>query len=128
MLEGEYAAAEPLLRYWCDFLEAAGEHTVRSSGLVVLAQALLALGDLDEAERLSRESQQIANSDDLAVQVQSRSVLASVLRRRGDLAQAENEARRAVELVTHSDWLNLRGERLEVLADVLAALAGRTRR
>jgi tetratricopeptide (TPR) repeat protein len=121
MLAGEYAAAEPLLRYWCDFLEVAGEHTVRSSGLVVLAQALLALGDLDEAERLSRESQQIAGADDLAVQVQSRYVLASVLRRRGDLTQAEDAARRAVELVTQSDWLNLRGESLEVLADVLAA-------
>ena len=124
MLAGDLDAAERIARDAVAILERMGERSYLSSAAALLAHALSGLGELDEAERFSRTSEDAAAADDAFSQVLWRSARAKIRARRGELAEAEALAREAVAVAERTDLLNTHGDTLADLGDVVA-LAGR---
>jgi predicted ATPase/class 3 adenylate cyclase len=124
MLAGDPAAAAAILRQSNEMLAAMGERSFRSTVAGLLAHALCALGELGEAERFSRSSERAATPEDVFSQVYWRTARAKVLAHRGQAEAAEAAAREAVALSQPTDLLNMQGDALLDLAEVLA-LAGR---
>jgi tetratricopeptide (TPR) repeat protein len=124
MLAGDLDGAERVAREAYVLLEQMGERSYLSSMAALLAHALSERGELDEAERFSRVSEDAAAADDAFSQVLWRSARAKTCARRGELAEAEALAREAVAVVETTDLLNTRGDTLADLGEVLA-LAGR---
>ena len=121
LLAGSPDAAEAELRPDYERLKAMGEVFFRSSLGVLLAQALLAQGKLDDAKAVAVESQELANDDDVEVASPARSVRAKVQSRRGGHAAAVRLAEEAVELIPGADAPLLLADGLVDLADVYAA-------
>jgi predicted ATPase/class 3 adenylate cyclase len=124
MLAGDLDAAERIAREAYVSLERMGERGYLSTMAALLAHALSGRGELDEAERFSRTSEQVAAADDAFSQVLWRTARAKVRARRGDLPEAEALAREAVALAERTDLLNTHGDTVADLGEVLA-LAGR---
>jgi DNA-binding SARP family transcriptional activator len=126
MLAGDPAAAERSLRSGYAQLEQMGETSNSADLAAMLARALEAQGQADEALRFSEISSSIAAEDDLSPQVQWRSARAKALAGFGRTEEAETLAQEAVTLASQSDFLVLRGDALFVLGEVLLT-AGRPR-
>jgi len=124
MLAGDLGAAERIGREAYATLERLGERGYFSTMAALLAHALTGRGELDEAERFSRTSEDAAAADDAFSQVLWRTARAKIRARRGEPAQAEALGRDAVAIAEGTDLLNTRGDTLADLAEVLA-LAGR---
>jgi predicted ATPase/class 3 adenylate cyclase len=124
MLAGDLEAAERIARDAVATLERMGERGYLSSAAALLAHALADRGELGEAERFSRTSEDAAAADDAFSQVLWRSARAKVRAARGELAEAEALAREAVGVAERTDLLNTHGDTLVDLGDVIA-LAGR---
>jgi class 3 adenylate cyclase/tetratricopeptide (TPR) repeat protein len=124
-LAGDAAAAERELRRSYEMLLEMGEKSLLSTIAAQLAEAVYEQGRGDEAERLTRISEEAAGPDDLLSQVMWRVTRAKVRAGAGALGEAEPMARAAVELGGRTDYLNLRGDAAMALAEVLFA-AGRT--
>jgi tetratricopeptide (TPR) repeat protein len=124
LLAGDPAAGAASAERGCRMLEEAGERSWLSTGACWYAEALYQLGGLDEAEEWARKGLELADSDDMATQVQARFPLAKVLARRGRHPEAERMAREAIELVDATDALVTRGDSRRALAEVFE-LAGR---
>ena len=118
LLAGEPVAAERSLRRGYSALEEMGERTVLSTTVALLAQALLAQQDEQQAERFAALSEELAAADDLVTQVLWRGVRARTLAGRGLIEEAERLARQAVELAERSDFVNDRGDAVFNLAIV----------
>ncbi len=121
---GDIRAAERELRIGCDGLQALGETGYLSTMAAFLALALVRRGEIDEADRFSRLSEETAAVDDLISAVYWRITRARVLAARGELREAEDLALEAVRIAEGTDWLFDQGQALWTLADVLEA-AGR---
>jgi tetratricopeptide (TPR) repeat protein len=89
-----------------------------STTAALLAQALLAQGRDEEAERFAELSEELAAPDDLITQVLWRGVRARALAGRGHTGEAWRLARQAVALSEKSDFVNDRGDALVDLAIV----------
>jgi class 3 adenylate cyclase len=124
-LEGDHEAAAEHLRRFCDYLEEHHLRAVLSTHIAELGRELCALGRYEEAEPLARLGRDLGDADDVVTQVSWRLPQALVLARRGDHAEAERLAREAVALAEQTDMLNLWGEALTDLSEVLA-VAGRS--
>ncbi|MFL5921075.1 MAG: ATP-binding protein [Gaiellaceae bacterium] len=124
MLAGDPSAAAATLRRSYETLLEMGERGFRSTIAGLLAHALYALGEHDEAERFSRAGENAAASEDVYSQALWRSARAKVLAVRGDAEIAEVTACEAVALTERTDLLNTQAEALLDLAEVLA-LSGR---
>jgi predicted ATPase/class 3 adenylate cyclase len=124
MLAGDVAEALRIMRESYAALEPMGERSYLSSAAALLAHALCALGDLVEADRFSRTSEDAAARDDTFSQLLWRSARAKIRANGGDLAEAERLGREAVALAEETDLLNTRGDTLADYAEVLS-LAGR---
>jgi len=124
MLAANPASAEHELRFALGVFEGAGERSGLSTAAALLAHALYAGGQYAEAEQLSRASEEAAAADDVWSQIPWRSVRAKVLAQRGELEQAEALARDAVRLAAQTELLNMHGDALLDLGEVLR-LAGR---
>jgi class 3 adenylate cyclase len=124
-LEGDHEAAAEHLRRFCDYLEEHHQRAVLSTHIAELGRELCALGRYEEAEPLARLGRDLGDADDVVTQVSWRLPQALVLARRGDHAEAERLAREAVALAEQTDMLNLWGEALTDLSEVLA-VAGRS--
>jgi ATP/maltotriose-dependent transcriptional regulator MalT len=124
MLAGDPAAAATTLRRSHETLLEMGERSFRSTIAGLLAQALAALGEDDEAESFSRACEQAAAPEDVFSQVLWRSARAKVLARRGETDAAEAAAREAVAIAERTDLFNTQADALLDLAEVLSA-AGR---
>ena len=98
-----------------------GDRALLSTTAALLAQALLAQGRDEEAERFAELSEELAPADDLITQVLWRGVRARTLAGRGLIEEAERLAREAVALAETSDFVNDRGDALFDLAVVLSA-------
>jgi ATP/maltotriose-dependent transcriptional regulator MalT len=85
----------------------------------MLAQAVHAQGQLEEAEKLCRVSERGASADDIVTQVIWRGVQAQVLAARGSARAAEDLARDAVGMIARTDLLTHHGDALLDLAEVL---------
>ena len=122
---GQPAAAGQVLQRACEALTQIGERNFYSTLAALLARAVEAGGGPDEeVERHSDASQAAAGNEDVMSQVLWRATMARVLARRGAAEEAERLAREAVVRAERTDFLNLRGDALLDLAEVLR-LAGR---
>jgi len=95
---GNPAAAEPELRRGYRILKETGEKSFLSTVVAYLAEAVYAVGRYEEAEELSRESQDAAATQDVVSQILWRAVRGKVLARRGDAEPALRLAEEAVAL------------------------------
>jgi class 3 adenylate cyclase/tetratricopeptide (TPR) repeat protein len=119
LMDGRPADAEAELRSSYETLKEIGEVTFLSTVAAILAEAVLAQGRLDEAEELTRVSEEAAGAEDVYSQVVWRNVRAKCLARRGTTAEALDLAREAVTLVTGTDALDLQWHALMSRAEVL---------
>jgi predicted ATPase/class 3 adenylate cyclase len=124
ILSGTPEAAEPVLWEGYERLGKIGERSYRSTLAAVLADVLYRQGRYDEAEELTRVSEELAARDDVASQAGWRAVRAKVLARRREFGEAEDLAAAASELAARTDHLDWRGGILVDHAEVLR-LAGR---
>ncbi len=125
MLARDADAAEREWRAGLDAADEMGELGFQSTIAAMLAHALLEQGRLDEAEEMVSLSDRTGAEDDVSTQVLGRSARARVLAARGRTEEAEPVAREAVELSEATDDLNMRGDTLVDLGEVLAAAGDR---
>jgi tetratricopeptide (TPR) repeat protein len=121
LLAGDLVAAEREFRRGFDRLGELGETGFRSTIGTMLADALLRQGRDDEAETVLGIAEDLTLHDDIDARVRCRAVRGRLLARRGELVGAERVAREAVEIVSATDYLNLHGDTLLALAEVLEA-------
>lgn len=112
-------SAERLIRQEYEALDRMGERTVRSTDAGYLAQALFALGRIDEAERFTRICREAAATDDRASQILWRSAQAKVLASRGESVQAATLGREAVAMSRSTDYVVMQADALMDLAGVV---------
>jgi class 3 adenylate cyclase/tetratricopeptide (TPR) repeat protein len=124
LLNGDPAAAEAALRPGLITLREMGESGFLSSSAAFVAEAVYRQGRYDEAEELSRMTEELASADDVASQSSWRSLRAKVLAQRGQFDQAVRLAQEAVDIVEPTDHSQQKGDMLMDLAEVLR-LAGR---
>jgi class 3 adenylate cyclase/tetratricopeptide (TPR) repeat protein len=121
LLGGDPPAAARELQLGYETLEAMGERGVRSTLAGFLADVLCTLGHDAQAERFASFTEEAAGAADLVPQVLWRRARARLEARSGDRDHALALAREAVERTARTDYLDLRGDTLVVLAEVLAA-------
>jgi tetratricopeptide (TPR) repeat protein len=126
-LEGNWAEAEGAAQQACEAAEANEELVNYMLYCCMRAQALVELGRPGEAEECVRRGEELAPSHELDPQVRSRFVRARILAGRDEFAEAEMLAREAAARAAETDMLDLQGEALLALAEVLA-LAGKDSR
>ena len=124
LLAGDPAAAEREFRAGLATLEAIGEKGNLSTVAAYLAEALAVQEKDDEALEYASLSERTASGFDVTSHVAWRAARASVEARSGALGEAERLAREAVAKAAGTDYVNLHGDALARLADVLR-LAGR---
>ena len=118
---GDFVAAERAFREGYDGLAELGETGYRSTISTLLADALVRLGRIDEAEEVVGVAAELSLADDADPQVRLRWVRGQVLAGRSELAEGERVGREAVSLASTTDYLVLHGDSLVALADVLLA-------
>jgi tetratricopeptide (TPR) repeat protein len=116
---GAADAAEQELRSGYERLRRIGERISLSTSAAYLGEALYRLGRFDEAERFTELAEESAPAQDRVTLATIRGTRAKILAARGDPAGAEAMARDAVSVTEETDDINLRGEALMSLADVL---------
>jgi class 3 adenylate cyclase/tetratricopeptide (TPR) repeat protein len=119
LLAGDHERAAVELRAAADELERMGERAFRATTVALLARALAAQGEDEEAERWTHEAEDAAVGLDKATEVIALATRAGVLARRGELSEAEGLARRAVEAASASDELRGHADALWELGGVL---------
>jgi class 3 adenylate cyclase/tetratricopeptide (TPR) repeat protein len=120
MLAGDPVAAERELRTCLNALVEMGEQGGQSTVAAALSHALVEQGRLDEAEEMVAESELTAAEDDVSSLVLGRSARARVLAARGKDEEAERLARDALAHSETTDDLNMRGDTLVDLGEVLS--------
>jgi predicted ATPase/class 3 adenylate cyclase len=120
-LGGDLLAAERALLLDYEKLSAIGDKYVRPLVSALLAQAVCRQGRYDEAAELHRAAAELADEKDVETQAILRSVQAMLLADRLDYDGAEHAAREAVSMLEEIDSLDLRGDCLVTLAEVVAA-------
>jgi tetratricopeptide (TPR) repeat protein len=118
-LAGDAAAAERVLQEKCRVLRRIGNRAGLATGAADLAEALVALGRHDEADRWCTLAAETGAADDAWTQVGWRTSRAKLLACGGNLAEAEVLAREAVAWVESSDALSHRAKTLLDLAEIL---------
>jgi class 3 adenylate cyclase/tetratricopeptide (TPR) repeat protein len=119
LLAGNAAAAVRELRWGYDALEQMGERGTRSTLAAFLAEALVEQGEYREAIEFSRISEETGAAADIVTQAVWRAARAGALAQMGDVSNAELLAQEAVSLAAGTDFLDLHGTTLLVLANVL---------
>lgn len=119
MLAGNPAAAERHLGEGYVFLKELGETAHLSTLAGWLAHALYAQGRDAEAAHYTRISEETAARDDYALQILWRTARAKEFARQGRVVEAEPLARGAVTLAEATDDINVHGDALIALADVV---------
>jgi tetratricopeptide (TPR) repeat protein len=112
-------AVETRVRTAYDVLKAAGETGVFSTMAGTLALILASRGAVDEADRLSRESEDAGSDDDIATQASWRVARALVLAKKGELDEAIALARDGVAVAAASEYAQFTAEARVAFADVL---------
>jgi len=123
-LAGDFTAAERELRRDDVALAGMGERYYRSTVDALLAQVLVTLDRLDEAEVFSRQAEELADSDDVMSQVHWRTARARIFARRANTDEAEDLAIAAVAMARGTVDIALLAGALADLAEVLE-LGGR---
>ena len=118
MIAGDPVAAERELRGDYETLEAMGERNYISTTAAFLSEALYRQGRYEEAEAMTRVSQEIAAPDDLETQAVWRNARAKVMARRGACHEACSLANESVQVISASDNVEMQGNALMSLAEV----------
>jgi len=118
-LAGDLEAAERDLRRDYQTLTELGERYFLSTVAGELARILYAQGRPEEAEQMSRHTQQLADEDDIASQTLWRTVQAKVLARKGNRDGALILIGEAVDLLKRTDAVSAQADTLVDLAEVL---------
>ena len=121
LILGEPDLAERELRVGYNELARIGERAYLSTMAAFLARALQALGRDDEAEALTLTSEEAASRDDVGSQAIWRGTRARVLAGR-DEERAVTLATEAVELLRHTDFVNVQADALVDLAATMRTL------
>jgi tetratricopeptide (TPR) repeat protein len=100
-------------------MRATGDQAYASTHAVETAEALLGLGDLEEAWRYATIARDTSSADDVMSQAGGRAMQARVLARRRDQDAAEALAREAEAIIGATDYLPVQGDVLWHLAHVL---------
>ena len=111
---------EESVRASYELLKSLNETGFLSTQAAALAMLLAKRDELDEAERLTRESELLGSADDVTTQAGWRSARARVFARRGSLAEADVLANEALSIATKSEYAAVRAEAHLALADVLS--------
>ncbi|MGZ4400396.1 MAG: tetratricopeptide repeat protein, partial [Gaiellaceae bacterium] len=123
-LAGDHDRAAALLGELNRRLEERGEISYLSTYAPLLGRSLCALGRHDEAEPLAARGRELGTEQDVMTQALWRQVQALIHASRGQHTDAEALAREAVAITQQTDNLNLQGDALCDLGEVLTA-AGR---
>jgi class 3 adenylate cyclase/tetratricopeptide (TPR) repeat protein len=119
LLAGDPAAAEEHLRRSCEALAETGEQGYLSTTAAQLADTLYLQGLSEEAKECTRISEEASAPDDQVSQILWRSVRGKTIASEGHLRNGEQLAREAVALAEDVDTIDLRGDALMALAEVL---------
>jgi class 3 adenylate cyclase len=119
-LAGDHNTAVRYSRIYCDRLEAHHQYANLSTWAPTLGRSLCALGRYEESELLAEQGRALGDQQDATTQALWRQVKALVLAHRGQHAEAESLAREAVAIIEETDGLNLQGDALCDLAEVLS--------
>ena len=119
LLAGDPVAAEERMRPAYETFRMMGERATCSTLAAILGEAVFAQGRYDEAETLSRVSEEIASADDFDAQYRWRALRAKIRARSGAVSEAEATAREAVRIVQMSDSPVEQADALSALAAVL---------
>jgi class 3 adenylate cyclase/tetratricopeptide (TPR) repeat protein len=119
MLAADPVAAERHLRRSYEALEEAGNTGFLSTRAAVLADVLYAQGRYEEAEQYTQISENASAPDDYASQILWRSARAKAIASQGRLDEGKQLAREAIALTQDTDNIDLRGDALIALAEVL---------
>ena len=119
LLAGAPERAEVELRAGVELLESLGEKGNLSTVAAYLAETLALQGRDEEALGYSQLSEASAADFDVISQVVWRAARARVRAQTGEPEEAERLAREAVALAAETDFLNLHGDALARLAEVL---------
>jgi tetratricopeptide (TPR) repeat protein len=118
---GNPRRAEELSRASCALLEARGMVRYLSSEICILVDALIGIGQLEEAEAILERAKPWAALDDVdALMRQARSA-ARLAFARGDAEEAERLAREALEHIEAADSADEYAETLLLLAEIRLA-------
>jgi tetratricopeptide (TPR) repeat protein len=117
-------AVEAQIRKSYNTLAEAGDKSVGSTVAVSLAEALYRQGRYGEAEGMLAASEVDSASEDVFTYAYGLAMRAKLLARSGRIEEAETTARKAVELARATEYVDLRGDSLLALGEVLH-LAGR---
>jgi tetratricopeptide (TPR) repeat protein len=118
---GNLEEAERWYRVSYEAYERMGEKSNLSGLACFLGKVLFEEGRHGEALDLSRQSEQIAGSEDRTSQMLWRCLRARVMAANGEFAEAERLARTAVEIARGSEDVEMLGEAIVDLAEVLRA-------
>ena len=123
---GDHEGAVECLRRFCDFAETGGAVGFLQTFAPLLGRSLCKLGRHDEAEPLAELGRTLdKTAQDIYTQALWRQVQALVHASRYQHAKAEALARQAIAVLEPTDALNMQGDALCDLAEVLHA-AGRS--
>jgi class 3 adenylate cyclase/tetratricopeptide (TPR) repeat protein len=103
LLAGNPVAAEERMRPAYETFDRLGERATRATLAPILGEAVYAQGRHEEAEALSRVSEEISSADDFDAQYRWRALRAKILARQGAAAEADALAREAHRIVQQSD-------------------------
>jgi len=120
LLAGDLDAAGRELRLGYEMLEEMGESGVRGVVAAYLAAVLLEQGQDAAAEEFASIATDIAEEDDIVVQILQRVTRARILVRSGALEVAESLAREALELAAPTDFPAMQADARVALATVLS--------
>lgn len=120
-LAGDLSAGERELRSALDIARAMEERDQVSQIAAGLSRTLSLQTQRDEADAFASESQRTAPAEGVQAQALWRAARARVLSGGGRHDEAEQLAGEALDLVQRTDMLNLRGDLLLDLGDILAA-------
>jgi class 3 adenylate cyclase len=120
-LAGDDEAAVAYLRKRCDAYEKNGTPRMLSMASPALGRLLCALGRYEEAEPLAELGRKLGDEQDLPTQMLWRQVEALVSASRAQYAPAKQLAKEAVAIGEETDALNMQGDALWDLAEVLCS-------
>jgi tetratricopeptide (TPR) repeat protein len=125
LLSGDALEAERRFRSSYAALKRIGERNARATAAAYVARALYAQERLEEAERFTLISEELAPADDYAARVEWSTTRAKVLALNGRHEEAESLAARAAALAGQMDDVETQAQALRDRAEVLR-LAGRS--
>ena len=102
----DWTRGEEVLREGYEMFERMGMNPHRSTIAAQLGEAVFRQGRVDEADRLSVESEQLGTSDDVLNEVSWRRLRAKVAEAHGDLDEARALAKSAVEIAVGMGFLD----------------------